>query len=123
MFKYMLPIDPSQHIKIRQKISKNKNKMTVDSIASTDMEDVAPQTLADKNAMPSSAASNGDVEMGISEEEEARLAIENLKGDDVTERIAAANKLDIVAKVLGEERTQMVSSLFVRNVYALVHCL
>jgi hypothetical protein len=97
--------------------------MTVDSIASTDMEDVAPQTLADKSAMPSSAASNGDVDMGISEEEEARLAIENLKGDDITERIAAANKLDIVAKVLGEERTRIVSSFFVRNVYAFVHCL
>lgn len=85
----------------------------VDSISPVNnMEDVTTQTLADKNAAMSSAVSNGDVDMGISEEEEARLAIESLKGDDVTERIAAANKLDIIAKVLGEERTRMVSVNF-----------
>mmetsp|Transcript_15627 Transcript_15627/g.29478 ORF Transcript_15627/g.29478 Transcript_15627/m.29478 type:complete len:669 (+) Transcript_15627:150-2156(+) len=82
--------------------------MTVGSTSSIDIEDEAAHILADKNAMSSSSAtSNGDVDMGISEEEEARLAIDNLKGDDVEERIAAANKLDIVAKILGEERTRM----------------
>lgn len=49
-----------------------------------------------------------DVNMEISAEEEARQAIEMLRGDDVSERIAAANKIDSVAKTLGDERTREV---------------
>lgn len=47
--------------------------------------------------------------MSVSEEDEARQAIDKLRGEDLSERIAAANKLDGIAKVLGEERTREVS--------------
>ena len=48
----------------------------------------------------------------MSKEEEARQAIEMLHHNDVANRVAAANRLDSVALVLGEERTRNVS-LFV----------
>jgi serine/threonine-protein phosphatase 2A regulatory subunit A len=41
-----------------------------------------------------------------SEEEEARQAIDMLRGDDVSGRVAAANRLESVAAALGEERTR-----------------
>lgn len=41
-------------------------------------------------------------------EEEARQAIEMLRGDDLSARVAAAHRLDSVAAVLGEERTRNV---------------
>lgn len=44
-----------------------------------------------------------------SEEEEARQAIDMLRGDDVSGRVAAANRLEAVAAALGEERTRDVS--------------
>ncbi len=44
----------------------------------------------------------------ISEEDDARQAIEMLRGDDVSGRIAAANRLETVAAALGEERTREV---------------
>ncbi len=47
----------------------------------------------------------------LSEEEEARQAIEKLRGDDVTARVEAAYKLEAVAKTLGEERTRDVSRI------------
>lgn len=47
----------------------------------------------------------------ISKEEEARQAIEMLRGDDVSQRVAAASRLESVASVLGEERTRDVSAL------------
>lgn len=47
--------------------------------------------------------------MNITAEEEAHQAINMLKGDDTSERIAAANKLESIAKTLGEERTRNVS--------------
>lgn len=47
-----------------------------------------------------------------SEEDEARQAIEMLRGDDVSGRIAAANRLDTVASALGEERTREVCLQF-----------
>ena len=43
------------------------------------------------------------------EEEEARLAIDLLRGDDVAGRVEAANKLEGVAAALGVERTRDVS--------------
>jgi hypothetical protein len=47
----------------------------------------------------------------ISKEEEARQAIEILRGDDVSQRVAAASRLVSVASVLGPERTRDVSLL------------
>lgn len=44
--------------------------------------------------------------MSINEEDDARQAIEMLRGDDVAERVAAATRLESVAIVLGEERTR-----------------
>jgi hypothetical protein len=41
-----------------------------------------------------------------SEEEEARQAIDKLRGEDVSARVAAANRLEAVAAALGEERTR-----------------
>ena len=43
------------------------------------------------------------------EEEEARQAIDLLRGDDVAGRVEAANKLESVAAALGVERTRDVS--------------
>jgi len=42
----------------------------------------------------------------ISEEEEARQAIDMFRGDDMSARVAAANRLEAVALVLGEQRTR-----------------
>lgn len=47
----------------------------------------------------------------ISKDEEARQAIEMLRGDDVSQRVAAASRLESVATVLGEERTRDVSGV------------
>jgi len=44
--------------------------------------------------------------MQISEEEEARQAIDMFRGDDVSKRVAASNRLEAVALVLGEQRTR-----------------
>ena len=51
---------------------------------------------------------NNVVPMQISEEEEARQAIEMFRGDDISARVAAANRLEAVASVLGEQRTREV---------------
>ena len=45
------------------------------------------------------------------EEEEARQAIDLLRGDDVAGRVEAANKLESVAAALGVERTRDVSCM------------
>jgi len=45
----------------------------------------------------------------INKEEEARQAIDMLRGNDVSQRVAAAHRLDSVAVALGEERTRNVS--------------
>lgn len=55
----------------------------------------------------------------ISKEEEARQAIDMLRGDDVALRVAAANRLESVASVLGEERTRDVS-VYLQTVGAVV---
>ena len=44
----------------------------------------------------------------VSQEDEARQAIDMLRGDDVSDRIAAANRLEAVAIALGHERTREV---------------
>ena len=44
----------------------------------------------------------------ISKEEEARQAIEMLRGDDVAQRVAAASRLVDVATVLGPQRSREV---------------
>lgn len=51
---------------------------------------------------------NSVVPMQISEEEEARQAIDMFRGDDMSARVAAANRLEAVASVLGEQRTREV---------------
>ena len=69
---------------------------------------IATKTEAmDSSATPAGAVTN-NAEMAISDEEEAQQAIEMLRGDEVAERIAAANKLERVAKTLGDERTREV---------------
>ena len=57
---------------------------------------------------PPPAASKIATTTSASEEDEARLAIEMLRGDDVAGRITAANRLETVASALGEERTREV---------------
>jgi hypothetical protein len=42
-------------------------------------------------------------------EEEARHAIDMLRSDDLSARVAAAHRLDSVALALGEERTREVT--------------
>ena len=51
-----------------------------------------------------------------SEEEEARQAIDMLRGEDVSGRVAAANRLEAVAAALGEERTRDVRSVVLRSI-------
>lgn len=48
------------------------------------------------------------VPMQISEEEEARQMIELFRGDDMAARVKAANRLEAIASVLGEQRTREV---------------
>jgi hypothetical protein len=60
--------------------------------------------------------SGGVVPMQVSEEEEARQAIEMLRGDDVSARVAAANRLEAVASVLGEQRTREVCAFLINDV-------
>ena len=47
-------------------------------------------------------------ELIVSQEDEARQAIDMLRGDDVSDRVAAANRLEAVAIALGQERTREV---------------
>lgn len=54
----------------------------------------------------SSVTSQPEQQQHLSKEEEARQAIDMLRGEDVAARVAAANKLESVATVLGEERTR-----------------
>lgn len=74
--------------------------MTLDTAPSMEIENVYNDI--------SKGDDSEDVNMEVSAEEEARQAIEMLRGDDVSERIAAANKIDSVAKILGDQRTREV---------------
>ncbi len=49
-------------------------------------------------------------ELIVSQEDEARQAIDMLRGDDVSDRVAAANRLEAVAVALGQERTREVGA-------------
>ena len=60
-----------------------------------------PMTMAPTPAAPAH----------ITEEEEVRQAIDMLRGDDVSARVAAASRLEAVASALGEERTREVGSV------------
>ena len=51
----------------------------------------------------------GGVAQEISKEEEARQTIDMLRGDDTSQRVAAASRLQSIATVLGPERTREVS--------------
>lgn len=44
--------------------------------------------------------------MFLTQEDDARQAIEMLRGDDVSERVSAATRLEAIAAALGEERTR-----------------
>jgi len=52
---------------------------------------------------------NTDVDP-IEEEEDAKRTIEMLQGEDISDRVAAASRLESVAKALGPRRTREVSS-------------
>ena len=81
----------------------------------TERETSSPQMMMKDTPMTNNN-NNNNASAGVtplSEEEEARQAIEKLHGDDLSARIEAASKLDTVAKTLGEERTRDVSFCFV----------
>ena len=68
------------------------------------------------NVVPNAASPTSAANSNLSPEEDARQAIDVLRGqasnsDDVASRVSAASRLDAVAKVLGEERTRNVSIL------------
>ena len=65
-----------------------------------------PMTTAGERA---GAGASDETNKQLSEEEEARQAIEKLRGEDLSARVEAAYKLETVAKTLGEERTRDVS--------------
>jgi hypothetical protein len=73
--------------------------------------DIDPVDDGPKQAAKSHAMTTSSAPVHISEEEEARQAIEMLRGDDVSARVAAASRLESVAKTLGEERTREVGAL------------
>lgn len=52
----------------------------------------------------------------MTKEEEAKQAIDQLRGDDVSNRVASAHRLDAIASVLGPERTREVSSVSMNEV-------
>ena len=56
--------------------------------------------------------------LSITQEEDARQAIEMLRGDDVSERVSAANRLDSVAAALGEIRTREVRTIRISNCHS-----
>lgn len=67
-----------------------------------------PSAMIMSNAAPPKTGPTPPVAMSINHEDDARQAIEMLRGDDVAERVAAATRLEGVATALGEERTREV---------------
>ena len=67
-----------------------------------------PPPPSNSNNKQNNNNNNHVVPMQISEEEEARQAIDMFRGDDMSARVAAANRLEAVASVLGEQRTREV---------------
>ena len=88
------------------------DKMDIDPIDDGPREmSSAPPTSMIVASTRSGEGSGGTTSMHISEEEEARQAIDMLRGDDVSARVAAASRLEAVASALGEERTREVRGL------------
>ena len=87
---------------------------TADGDDSTGADPPAAADSASSMAMDTTPPSS-DLPPGVGrpitpqEEEEARQAIDLLRGDDVAGRVEAANKLESVAAALGVERTRDVS--------------
>ncbi len=74
--------------------------------------DDGPRSLSSPNGNSSDRTNNFQVitlPATISKEEDARKAIEMLRGEDSTARVSAAHRLDSIASVLGPERTRDVS--------------
>jgi hypothetical protein len=67
-------------------------------------------SMINNNNAAANSSSNNATQSQLSKEEEARLAIDMLRNEDVASRVAAAHRLDAVALVLGEERTRNVSN-------------
>jgi len=93
--------------------------MEIDPVDDGPKQDTPMNTVRlDTNTRPSQLSHA----TAITQEEEARQAIEMLRGDDVAERVSAASRLEAVAAALGEERTREVSALLrsesVHNLFA-----
>mmetsp|Transcript_11423 Transcript_11423/g.12707 ORF Transcript_11423/g.12707 Transcript_11423/m.12707 type:complete len:607 (-) Transcript_11423:318-2138(-) len=73
-------------------VVESSNPMEIDKDTSLNTKDV-PMTSAEETPT-------------LSEEEEARQAIDKLRGEDLSARIEAAHQLESVARTLGEERTR-----------------
>ena len=80
--------------------------MDIDPIDGGPKEIVKPVPATNSTLGNVVANSSGLIPMQVSEEEEARQAIDMLRGDDVAARVAAASRLESVASVLGEQRTR-----------------
>lgn len=64
-----------------------------------------------KSAIAPEAAATTVAPVTAKEEEDARQAIDLLRGDDVAGRVEAAHRLESVAAALGAERTRDVSCM------------
>ena len=87
--------------------------MAIDKATPMDTDDetlpTGNTTLKDKSMTDAISAAPA---VYSTDEEEARQAIEMMKGDDLANRTGAASRLDFVAKALGEKRTREVSTDF-----------
>jgi hypothetical protein len=83
----------------------NAQPMDIDPI------DGGPREIIKPSHPPYPSGNINHKKMEISEEEEARQAIDMFRGDDVSARVAAANRLEVVASVLGEQRTREVGGI------------
>ena len=83
----------------------NTQPMDIDPI------DGGPREIIKPSHPPSPSGNMNYKKMEIAEEEEARQAIDMFRGDDVSARVAAANRLEAVATVLGEQRTREVGGI------------
>jgi hypothetical protein len=83
----------------------NTQPMDIDPI------DGGPREIIKPSHPPSPSGNINYKKMEIAEEEEARQAIDMFRGDDVSARVAAANRLEAVASVLGEQRTREVGGI------------
>ncbi len=94
-------------------VSNDTSPMEIDTETSTSPQTMKDSPMTNAAAVASCLSSEQDTPQ-LSEEEEARQAIEKLRGEDLSARIEAASKLDAVAKTLGEERTRDVSFVVTR---------